>query len=151
MSQLEQPLKQLRDRVNFTDVIQNQLVTFQQALLESAEDIENQREVEEAVKGLIHLIPDTWKDEQFKKDYEEAIEEIEEDIRPSFGGVKVSEEVCKELGLPTTRKIQRIDWYKAFQACINLLDRRGLLSRIQWIEQLEELVEENEFAETDLR
>jgi len=150
MSQPQQPLKQLRDKMNYSDVIQNQLLTFQQALLKSGSDVDSQREVEEAIKGLIHLIPDSWKDKQFKEDYEKAIETIEEDIRPTWGGIKVDIEICRELGLPISIKIERIDWYKAFQACINLLDRRGLLSKTQWIEQLEELIED-EFAETDLQ
>jgi len=150
MSQPQQPLKQLRDKMNYSDVIQNQLLTFQQALLKSGNDVDSQREVEEAIKGLIHLIPDSWKDEQFEEDYEKAIEEYEEDVRPKYGGVRLDKETCKKLGLPITQKVERIDWYKAFQACINLLDRRGLLSKTQWIEQLEELIED-EFAETDLQ
>jgi len=150
MSQPQQPLKQLRDKMNYSDVIQNQLLTFQQALLKSGSDVDSQREVEEAIKGLIHLIPDSWKDEQFKEDYEKATEEYEEDVRPKYGGVRLDKETCKKLGLPITQKVERIDWYKAFQACINLLDRRGLLSKTQWIEQLEELIED-EFAETDLQ
>jgi len=150
MSQPQQPLKQLRDKMNYSDVIQNQLLTFQQALLKSGSDVDSQREVEEAIKGLIHLIPDSWKDKQFKEDYEKATEEYEKDVRPKYGGVRLDKETCKKLGLPITQKAERIDWYKAFQACINLLDRRGLLSKTQWIEQLEELIED-EFAETDLQ
>ncbi|MGQ9624803.1 MAG: hypothetical protein ACUVT9_05470 [Candidatus Bathycorpusculaceae bacterium] len=148
--QSQTPLKQLRDKMNYTDVIQNQLLTFQQALLKTGDDKESQREVEEAIKGLIHLVPDSWKDDQFKKDYAKAVEEIDEDVRPVYGGVRLSNETCETLGLPTTKRTSRIDWYKAFQCCINLLDRRGLLSKTQWIEQLEELLED-ESTETDLQ
>lgn len=124
----------LRDRLNYPYLIAKQIETFQQAILNF--DL-SPDEISEAIEGFIHMIPASWRDDQFNEDMEEATLETEVDVRPSFAGVKIDIKTCIELGYPVTVKSQESDYYKLFWACINLLDRRGMLSKRRFTEKMD--------------
>ena len=135
----------LKDRLNMPYLIANQILTFQKSLLA----VENsEREIIEAIKGLVNMIPDSWKDETFKKDMEKARVKRKVDVRPDWCGLRASKEFCEKHGIQSEIEEEVDDWYKAFQACINLLDRRGMLTKNQVIEQLEGV--SYEFADTEI-
>ena len=82
------------------------------------------------------MIPESWKDEKFNEDTKEARIILKIDVRPRFCGQLATPEVCEELGIPTFKEVTTFDYYDLFQACINLLERRGLLSRKSFTEKM---------------
>lgn len=124
----------LKDRLNFPYLLANQILTFQKAIL----NLEfSDREIREAIEGFVHLIPEAWKDTKFEDEMKAAQTKTKIDIRPSFCGITASEKFCETHGIKAFREEETFDYYKMFQACINLLNRKKLLSRILRIEQLE--------------
>lgn len=125
----------LKDRLNFPYILANQILTFQKAIL--ALDYSD-REIEESIKGFIHLIPEAWKDDQFRKDLEDAKSMRQVDKRPMVrAGVRLDEATCKVLGIPAIVEEEAVDYYRVFQACIDLLCRRDMLGKIHRVEVLE--------------
>lgn len=116
----------LRDRINFTYLIAQQIITFQQAILNM--DLSEQ-EINEAIEGLLNMIPKSWKDSKFKRAVRKATTTINLDVRPTYCGLKASYKFCIDNGIVPTIKQEEKDYYALFQACIDLFDRRGLLSR----------------------
>jgi len=123
----------IRDRLHYTWLLQEQVRTFQKSVL-NIDYIRTQ--LEDAIRGLVAMIPDIWKDtdDQWKLDYGKATTEIIVDIRPSFAGVKMSKELCKKLKKPMTKKQKVIDYFQVLQAVFNKLFRMGMLSKREWIE-----------------
>lgn len=116
----------LKDRLNFPYLLANQILTFQRALL--ALEF-SEREIRETIEGFVHMIPESWKDNKFKENMDEAMITRKIDIRPRFCGQAATPAVCEELGVPTVKEVTTFDYYDLFQACINLLDRRGLTGK----------------------
>lgn len=141
----------LKDRLNMPYLIANQILTFQKSLLA----VENsEREITEAIKGLVNMIPSSWKDETFKKDIEAARIKRKVDVRPDWCGLKASKAFCEEHKIQHEKEEEVDDWYRAFQACMNLLARLGMLSKVTRVEELESLdidnAIENEILEGDV-
>ena len=123
----------IRDRLHYTWLLQEQVRTFQKSVLNT--DF-SRREIEESIQGLVAMIPDIWKekDEQWLADFDKATNEIILDIRPSFAGVKMDKELCKEKKIPMTKKIKITDYFIVLQAVFNKLFRMGMLSKREWQE-----------------
>jgi hypothetical protein len=121
----------IRDRINFPFLLAEQVTTFQKAILNK--DF-SRKEVEEAIKGFKNLLPTRWEDDDFKKDIKEAVNKVTIDIRPTFAGVSMSERMCKAKKIPMTEDIELMDYFKVLKSCINLLDRRGMLSKREYTE-----------------
>lgn len=124
----------LKDRLNYPYLLANQILTFQKALLAQEH---SKREIRETIEGFVQLIPESWKDTKFKEDIDKAkiIEQI--DLRPLVAGnIRMSKEVCEDLGIAAFKEEETFDYYKIFYACINLLDRRGLTSKKTYTEEL---------------
>ena len=126
----------LKDRLNFPYLLANQILTFQKAILNMEF---SEREIREAIEGFVHLIPENWKDDKWNKAVEKATIKQKVDLRPDFCGVKPSPEYCDENGITAFKEINTFDYYKMFQACINLLDRKKMLSRTVLVEELESI------------
>jgi len=124
----------LKDRVNFPYILANQMITFQRALL--ALEF-SEREIRECVEGFVAMIPSEWKDPKFNDDLAKSLVETKVDVRPRFCGQPATIEVCKELGIPAFKIETRVDYYFRFQACIDLLNRRGLISQVSRVEKVE--------------
>lgn len=138
----------LKDRLNMPYLLANQILTFQKSLLVTGADAESQREIIEAIKGFVNMIPDSWKDDTFNKDIADATKKRKTDLRPEWCGLKATEMFCQKHGITSVIEEDIEDWYKQFQAVMNLLDRRGMLTKSQVIEQLEGM--SNEFTDTDI-
>jgi hypothetical protein len=116
----------IKDRINHPYILASQILTIQKAIL----NLENSAQItQEAVEGLIHIIPDPWKDEDYKKELQEAYVDKEIDIRPEFCGNKATLIFCQKHKVNTTKTEKRLHYWKGLQACINLLDRRGMISK----------------------
>jgi len=123
----------LKDRLNFPYLLANQILTFQKAIL----NLEySEREIREAIEGFVHLIPESWKDDKFKDDMTKARVKRKKDVRPIVtGSIRMSQKACEQLGIPAFKEEESFDYYKMFQACVNLLDRRGLTSKRSFTEK----------------
>lgn len=85
--------------------------------------------VRETVMALFDLIPDVWEDPDFKEDITRGRTEQIQDVRPNFCGETASIQWCQSHGAPAYQKIVVYNHHLLMKACINLLERRGLLSR----------------------
>lgn len=123
----------IRDRLHYTWLLQEQVRTFQKSVV----NIDFGRtQLEDAIKGLVAMIPDIWKekDEEWKADYGKATKEVIVDIRPSFALVKMSKELCRKKGIKMTKKVKITDYFIVLQAVFNKLFRMGMLSKREWTE-----------------
>jgi hypothetical protein len=123
----------IRDRLHYTWLLQEQVRTFQKSVV----NIDFGRtQLEDAIKGLVAMIPDVWKetDEEWKADYGKATKEVTVDIRPSFALVKMSKELCRKKGIQITKKVKITDYFIVLQAVFNKLFRMGMLSKREWTE-----------------
>ena len=121
----------IRDRLDFPYRIDQQIETFQKATLNTDY---SRREIEESISGLVSLMPSRWQDKKFKEDIEASKTSVQVDARPVFAGVRMKKELCEEKGIALTRDLDVIDYFKMLQACIDLLDRLGMLSRREFTE-----------------
>lgn len=117
----------LGDRINFPFILAQQIITFQKAIVKE-EGKQSYQEVLEAAQGLYELIPDAWRrgDQEFDSDVGKATVTINLDQRKHWCGVPIGE--------PKMISLQTINPYKLFHACMNLLQRRGLLARTLYTE-----------------
>jgi hypothetical protein len=134
MSETEIPNLTIRDKLNVPYLLASQILTVQKAVLNTEFSKE---EIREAVMGLLALIPDNWRDEEFEDELEEAKVTIKIDVRPMWCGVRGSLEYCKEAGIEPYEYKTSFGSFKVFHACINLLQRRGLMSQFTRIEKTE--------------
>lgn len=123
----------IRDRLHYTWLLQEQVRTFQKSVLNVNF---SRRELEEAIRGLVSMIPDLWKesDEKWKADYEKATKDVQVDVRQSFAGVKMSFRRCKEKGIEPFKTVKQTDYFIVLQAVFNKLFRMGMLSKREWQE-----------------
>ena len=116
----------LKDRLNYPYFIGHAILTNNKAILSEY----SEKQIIEATKNLRSLIPESWEDEKFKEDLEKAQIKKKTDIRPFVAGnTRMSEEACKEHGIPCFKEEKSFDYEKLRMACINLFDRRGLTAR----------------------
>jgi len=123
----------LKDRLNFPYLLANQILTFQRSLL--ALEF-SERQIRETIEGFVHMIPETWKDKKFNEDMKKATILRKIDKRPKFCGLPATLETCEELGIEPFKEVTSFDYYDLFQAVINLLERRGLMSRRSFTEKM---------------
>ena len=121
----------IRERLDFPYRIDQQIETFQKAILNTTF---SRREIEESILGLVKIIPTRWQDDEFKSALEGAKKTVSVDNRPSFAGVRMNDELCKAKNVPLTRDEEIIDYFEMFQACIDILDRLGMLSKREFTE-----------------
>lgn len=88
-------------------------------------------EIGESILGLVAMIPDELRDDQFYEELEAAKQEIVIDVRPDFCGVKASLEYCERKGVQPFQKIQHINYFEMYHAVFNLLMRKHMLLKIQ--------------------
>jgi len=116
-----------RENLNHGYLLLNQILTFQKAILNkesSALDIEN------SISGLVNLIPTVLRsndfDEKLKKCY--VTEKI--DIRPEFGGTKLSLDYCTRKGIPVEDEITYLkNPFDLLLVCIDQLQKLSMLSK----------------------
>ena len=152
MSQFDQEASlTLKDRINFPYILANQILSFQKA---SASIDYDEQQVQDIIKGFVHALPTTWKDKAFTDQIKDASKEREIDNRPKFCGISASKIFCEIHKIEVTKKVTIIDYYKVYQACMDLLDRMKMLSNIHRVEELEDIdfdkPNESAFLESNL-
>jgi len=132
----------LQDKINHNYLLANQILTIQK-LRQSTENVEFQ--IKKAIQGLVALIPQVWKDPDFDEDMKKAEITRNIDTRPSFCGMPANFKVCQDLGISSIVTIMDLNQEAALQACMNLLERRGMLTKKIIIEEF------TGFDESDLK
>ena len=130
-SELPEFQLRIRDRLGFPYLLEKQIQTFQQAILNKEF---SRRDVEESIQGLVNMIPSRWQDERYKQDVEAAKTKKTIDVRPTFAGIPRSIEKCKAQEIPINKKLDVIDYFKLLHAVVDQLERLGMLSRREFTE-----------------
>ena len=115
----------ITEKIDYKTLLIHALRTVETSILSGENYI-----IESSITTLHNLIPTSWRDDQFNKEIKESKCVKKTDIRPIVAGrTRMSEETCKELGIPTFEEKENIDHFKTLHACINLLERLGVLMR----------------------
>lgn len=143
---------ELKERLNYTYIFQEGLLTINKAL---NSDNYDEEKVQKLILNLYAKIPDSWIDDEFKEDIKKCIQKFRIDVRPNSCGTKLSSEACRGMGLDIEKTIEVVDIYRIQTAIVNLLDRRNMLVRRSKIEystgkNLKDLVEENDIPKEDI-
>lgn len=119
----------LGDRLNYPYILANAILNFHNAIIKT-EGMQSEQEVKEAALCLYKSIPGAWikTDSEFKKEVDAAITQKDVDARKEWCGMKV--------GAHKTVSEEVIDGYKLYHACINVFQRRGLLSKTIFTEKI---------------
>jgi len=119
----------LGDRMNWPFILGQSVMNCQNVLVK-IEGEQSEQEVREAVLMLRNLIPNQWvlADEKFKKECEEAVIKVPIDTRLEWCGIRI--------GKPKFEYDKKVDPHKLLQACVNVFQRRGLLSKTIYIEKM---------------
>lgn len=136
----EQQGLMLGDRINWPYILGSGVLKFYEAIIRE-EGNQSEQQVRESALTLYHSIPSQWvkKDDQFKKDVKAAFEKKDVDVRKIFQG--------RRVGKPKFKKEEVLDPYRLFQACVDVFQRRGLLSKTVYTEKL--VPEPEDFEEKD--
>jgi hypothetical protein len=114
----------IREKLPYHFLLATMILTFQKAIL----NIEySSEELREAVEGFVNMIPFTWRDEQFEEDMQNAQIYLFQDQRPAFCGVVATEQICEDLHIDPYVYVLTFDYFKVFNAVVNLLNRRHML------------------------
>ncbi len=124
----------IRDKLNYPFIVAYYMIGAAILIKEALEEDPELNIIKGYVQWLINLIPDQWKDKQFKEELKAAQVKVTEDIRPIICGLPVSLAYCKKHDIPTFRETIKYKPELLNQALINLLNRRGLLSKVKWKE-----------------
>lgn len=116
------------DKINYPFIIANILLKIQEVLIKP-EGMQSEQQVRESVLTLYNSIPSSWytEDNQFTDDIEKAVIVTKVDTRVLWCGVR-----CGSLEDHPPREETTVAPYRMYHACIDLLDRRGTLSKKMW-------------------
>ena len=126
------PSLTIKDKMNYPYLLAAQFLTIQKAILNREY---SEEEINASILGLVSMIPESWMDDDWEKQEKDAKITKKIDIRPVFCGIPTSMEYCKDNGITIYEEEQTFDYYKLFHACVNLLDRRGIITRRAKIEK----------------
>lgn len=123
----------IKDRLDYPTMLYKTIV----ASVETARDIEkSDLAVETAIKLIVSIVPDAWKDEKFSKESAAAAQTKIVDIRPLFCGKPASLEYCKAHGIQPFQRQVTYDYNILLQSLTNLLDRLHLFARRTYTERM---------------
>jgi len=123
---LQMPSLVLGDRINYPFIIASAILKFHDAIIK-VEGEQSEQEVREAAVSLYNSIPSSWWDDKFQDDKKKAVIKEKVDMRREWCGRKV--------GKPKFKTELKVEPYKLFHACIDLIDRRHLLNKVISIEK----------------
>jgi len=119
----------LGGRINWTYILGRATLKYLETIVK-AEGLQSEQEIREAALVMSTLIPDAWikADKKYSDDKEKAIEKRQVDVRKEWCGQKIGE--------PKFETEEVVDPYKLAHACVNVFQRRGLLSRTIFSEKI---------------
>lgn len=122
----------LRDRVNWPLLLADAIHTLFITMRKENFSID---EIETIVHFIEGLIPSVFHDETYRKEIDEYTQTKKVDLRPGFGGIKLSEDVCLEMGIPPFEHRETIEPHDKFRSLINLLNRLGAITKKEYTEK----------------
>ena len=127
-SQQEQNLM-LGDRINYPYILATALLKFEEAVVK-VEGERSEQETKEAALVVDSFIPDAWikADSEYKDERQKATLKRKVDTRKEFCG--------KKVGKPKFEDQEYVEPYKLIHACVNVFQRRGLLSKTIFTEKI---------------
>ena len=87
-------------------------------------------EITESMLGLIAMIPDELRDQDFIDELNTAKQDILVDVRPKFCEVTASVKYCQRKGIPSFIRSVKINPFIIYHAVFNLLMRKHMLLKI---------------------
>lgn len=133
----------LGDRINWPYILGNAVLNFHNSIIK-VEGEQSEQEVREAALCLYNSIPKAWikADKEFEKEIKEAVKTRKVDARREWCG--------RRVGKPKFEKENFIDPYKLYNCCVNVFQRRGLLSKTIFTEKMVPEPEDLEETEKEL-
>jgi len=124
------PSLTIKDKINWPFILGDMVLKFHEAIVK-VEGEQSEQEVREAVLALNASIPTSWKesDPSYRTEASKAVIKRKIDVRKEWCGHKV--------GKPKYEREEIIDPYRLFNCIVDLLDRRGLISREEKIEKVD--------------
>lgn len=118
----------LQDRLNYPFLLASQILNFTRATSVPDDEYSHERIIDH-ILTLKNMIPESWAatDTKYQEDLKKAIKIQWIDDRPQWCGVRV--------GRSNPRPLLRWDYYRLFNAVINLCDRRHILTRVMFTEE----------------
>lgn len=123
---------ELKERLNYPEHIQKAMDTIDSAF--NNEKIPRSK-VQDMILNFYYDIPNSWKDEAFKKDIQSITSEKTVPNTITFCGATMSKGYMKRNNIPLTKTIKIINYFKLKNAIVNLLDRLNMLVRKDKIER----------------
>jgi len=126
--QTVEPTLTLKDRINYPYILANTILAIHKMMLNPDFTI---ADFSEAIQSFLDQLPNSWQetDKKWKKALKNAMTKRKVDVRPKFCGIVASEQFCKAHGVNPFTEKEEYDYHKLYHACIDLLDRRGLISK----------------------
>ena len=93
-------------------------------------------ELREVAIGFTDLVVDSLKDDQWEIDINNATITKLTDARPIFCMQKASVEYCLRKKIPIYHETLDYNYHKLIQACMNLFDRRGYMTKKAKVEKM---------------
>lgn len=119
----------LGDRINWAYILGMSILKVDEAII-MEEGSQSEQKVRESVLAVYDKIPDAWieHDQKWKDDITKAITEVKVDDRTLWCGLRV--------GKPKWRIEEKIHPHRLLRACVNVFNRRSLLSKTIFQEQI---------------
>ena len=122
---------ELKERLNYPEILQNGMLDQKAVLKESVFSMDT---LNMMILHLFYDIPSSWYDKKFGKEIKGVISKKIVKNKVYHAGVELDEEYMKENNIPLTKEEKRIDYFRLKLAIINLLDRLNMLVRKDKIE-----------------
>ena len=119
----------IKDKVNLPFLLANAVLNVQNSIIKT-EGEQSEQEVREAVLCLYNLIPSSWieEDEKAAEELGKAIQKRVIDNRNMWCGRKCGNKIFDGEKRNQIEE-EYIEPYKLFRACVDILDRREMLSK----------------------
>lgn len=127
MSQDQELSLTIGDKINWPFILANSVLKFQESIVRP-EGQQSEQQVREASLVFYYSIPSSWlkEDEQFQKDREKCFSKRKIDARPLWCGQRV--------GPPNFEDEEIVQPYRLYNACVDVLNRRGMIGKKEWTE-----------------
>ena len=148
--QMFMPNLTIKDKVNLPFLLANAVLNVQNAIIKS-EGLQSEQEVRESVLCLYNLIPSSWieEDEKAAEQLAKAVQKRIIDARPEWCGKKCGNKIFDGEKKNQIEE-EWIEPYKLFRACVDILDRREMLSKKDRTEVIDGRFEKNDGTDSNI-
>lgn len=125
MSQDQEISLTIGDKINWPYILANAVLKFQESIVRP-EGQQSEQQVREAALVFYNTIPSSWleEDEQFQEDLKKVFLKKKIDTRTIWCGVRV--------GKPKFEEGEIVQPYRLYNACVDVLERRGIIGKKIW-------------------